>query len=128
MWVLVSGLAFTAAGGLGVYQSWRLNRTGARVSGTVVDFRWKPGGRGGGQICHPVVEFRTAGGQIVRTETGVGGSATPGVGTRVPLVHDPERPTHVNIDTWSGRATWIPVVALVIGLGLIARVVCTGQA
>lgn len=74
MWVFVGGLAFVAAGGLGMYQSWRLNRTGKRVPGIVVDLHWRSAGKDGGQVCYPVVEFRTVDGPVIRAETRVGGS------------------------------------------------------
>lgn len=128
MWVLVGGLAFVVAGGAGIYQDRRLNRTGVRVSGTVVDVRWKPAGKDGGQIPNPVVEFRTAGGRVVRTTTRTaGGRLNLAVGTHVPLVHLPNDPEHVNIDTRSGRASWLPVLVLMIGLGLITWAVHHGE-
>ncbi|WP_324265167.1 hypothetical protein [Saccharopolyspora mangrovi] len=43
--MLLGGLAFVVAGGVGVHQDWRLNRTGVRASGTVVDVRWNPAGK-----------------------------------------------------------------------------------
>lgn len=68
MWVFLGGLAFTAVGGWGMYQAWRLNRIGERVSGVVVALHWESAGRHG-QTCHPVVEFRTVDGRVVRTST-----------------------------------------------------------
>lgn len=127
LWVFVGGLAFVAAGGVGMYQDRRLHTTGKRVPGIVVDHHWESSGKDGGRSCFPVVEFRTVDGRVVRAKTRVGGSPIAGVGEQVPVLYAPDNPENLRIDTWAGRATWMSVVAIVLGLGLIAWSVYHGE-
>ncbi|MER5393645.1 DUF3592 domain-containing protein [Saccharopolyspora sp. NPDC002686] len=125
LWVILGGLVFVLAGGWAAYQGWRLNRTGERVPGTVVDLHWRhsTGSHRNRRICYPVVEFWTAEGRLVRAKTRVGGSSSPEKGAQVQVLYDPAKPEEVVIDTASGRANWLPLVAVVVGLGLIVWVI-----
>jgi hypothetical protein len=116
------GLVLAAAGGYGARRNRRLTRTGQRVPGTVVSLAWKQsiGSEAGGQVCHPVLAFRTLDGREVQTATGVGSSrviAQPGEQVRV--IYDPRNPSRAEIDTWAGRASWLPWLSTVVGLAVL---------
>lgn len=124
LWVFVVGLAFVAAGGWGLYRDRRLSRRGERAPGVVVDHHW----RAPSNICHLVVEFRTADGQVARASTGVGSKPpAAAVGERVPVVYDPEDPKRVEVDSWTGRALWMPVLVGVGGLGILVWAIYHGK-
>jgi len=116
------GLVLAAAGGYGARRGRRLTRTGERVPGTVVSLAWKQslGSEAGGQVCHPVLAFRTLDGREIQTATGVGSSrviARPGEQVRV--IYDPRNPSRAEIDTWAGRASWLPWLSTVVGLAVL---------
>ena len=116
------GLVLAAGGGYGARQGRRLTRTGQRVPGTVVSLAWKhsSGSEGGSQVCHPVLAFRTLDGREIQTATGVGSSrviAQPG--EEVPVIYDPRNPSRAEIDTWAGRASWLPWLITVAGLAVL---------
>jgi hypothetical protein len=116
------GLVLAAGGGYGARQGRRLTRTGQRVPGTVVSLAWKhsSGSEGGSQVCHPVLAFRTLDGRVIQTATGVGSSrviAQPG--EEVPVIYDPRNPSRAEIDTWAGRASWLPWLITVAGLAVL---------
>jgi hypothetical protein len=125
MLLFVVGLCFTAAGGWLIRQDRRLSGAGQRVTGVVVDLRWRSSGGDVGtgvtRICHPVLEFRTADGQVVRAETRHGSSRVlVRPGEQVPVIFDPANPAHAEIDDKNHRAIWLPVVLVVAGLAISA--------
>jgi hypothetical protein len=114
------GLVLAAAGGYGVRQDRRLTRTGQRVPGTVVSLAWKQSIDSEALACHPVLAFRTLDGREIQTATGVGSSrviAQPGEQVRV--IYDPYNPPRAEIDTWAGRASWLPWLSTVVGLAVL---------
>ena len=121
MLLFVVGLIFVVGGGCGIRQYRRLNRTGERVSGTLVGLRWtSSSGPDGGRVCHPVLVFRTLDGRDIQTETGVGNSwviAQPG--EQVPVIYDPRNPAKAEINTTAGRAGWLPIIVTMAGVALI---------
>ena len=103
MWVFLSGMVFAAVGVWGMYRDWRLNRAGERVPGVVVDLRWESG-VGNSDMCYLVIEFRTVDCRVIQTSTRIGsGSPMAGLGDRVDVLYDPNKPERVSINTWSGR-------------------------
>jgi hypothetical protein len=113
---------FVAGGSYGIYQYRRLSRTGVRVSGTVVDLRWKISSSGESRVrvAHPVLSFRTLDGREIRAETGVGSSrviAWPG--EQVPVIYDPRNPAKAEINTRAGRPWWLLVLCVAAGAALI---------
>jgi hypothetical protein len=91
----------------------------------VVSLVWKQsiGSESGGQVCRPVLAFRTLDGREIQTATGVGSSrviAQPGEQVRV--IYDPRNPSRAEIDTWAGRASWLPWLITVMGLAVLGYV------
>src|ERR1700751_4615392 len=134
MLVFVVGLIFVVGGGCGIHQYRRLNRTGERVPGTVVDLRWRSrssSGPDGGsfRVCHPVLAFRTLDGRDIQAETGVGSSrviAQPG--EQVPVIYDPRNPAKAEINTRAGRPVWLPVIFIMAGVAMICYDLFSGKA
>jgi Protein of unknown function (DUF3592) len=120
--LFVLGLCFAAVGGWLIRQDRRLARTGQRVRGIVVDLHWRWSGdasNGVNRICHPVLEFRTRDGQVIRTETRCGSGRVrvpPGRSGRGDL--RPGQSGAAGIDLEDHRATWLPVVLAVVGLAI----------
>jgi hypothetical protein len=118
--VVFIGIAFAAAGIYGMVYNRRLQRRGARTTGSIVDVerRFDPS-PGAGTIYHPVLEFRTADGAQVRAVASEGSSALPTIGKQVPVLYDPGNPSVAEINTIIGRGTWLAGLAAAVGLVLI---------
>jgi hypothetical protein len=69
---------------------------------------------------YPVVEFRTADGEVIRFESGTGGDPPEyRVGDAVRVYYDPQAPQSAMIDSWK---RWAPPLAL-IGVGGVAALI-----
>jgi Protein of unknown function (DUF3592) len=118
--VVLFGIVFMAAGIYGIVYNRRLQQRGVRTTGSIVDVeRDFTGGPGGGTTYRPVLEFRTADGSQVRAVASEGSSMLPSVGKQVPVLYDPGNPSVAEINTMTGRGTWIAGLAAAIGLALI---------
>jgi hypothetical protein len=77
-----------------------------------------------GGVYHPVVVFRTADGQQVRTETPSGSYPPPArVGERVEVIYDPANPRNLALYPLRKSETVLPVVMVVVGAAVIAYVI-----
>ena len=121
VYLIIFGVPLAAIGGLMLRQQIRLRRKGVRVMGTVT--RTQEEHTQGGVSYTPVVRFHTQAGKEIETATKVG---TPWkgrrVGTVVPVIYDPARPTLAQIDTPGGRGV-LTVSGLVMFPGGVALVV-----
>jgi hypothetical protein len=69
---------------------------------------------------YPVVEFRTADGEVIRFESSTGGDPPEyRVGDAVRVYYDPQAPQSAMIDSWK---RWVPPLAL-IGVGGVAALI-----
>jgi hypothetical protein len=68
-------------------------------------------------VYFPVLAFRTADGEQMQAVSKTSGQ--PPVGKQVPILYDPANPGVVEINTFMGRETWLPVLAAAVGLALI---------
>lgn len=122
MLLFVVGLSFAVAGGYGVHLNRRLNRIGERVTGVVVGLRQKAAGTEDGTAWHPVLAFRTLDGRDIQAVAGVGNGSSRFVaqpGEQVPVIYDPRNPARAEINTRAGRAGWLPILFIIMGVALI---------
>jgi hypothetical protein len=121
---ILAGAVFTAAGVWFFLNGRALQRRGVHTTGRVVDLQYNPDPANGTGNYHPVLEFRTAGGEQVQAVAREGGNPAPArVGADVRVLYDPVNPSVAEIDTFMGRGTWLPVVAALVGVGLIVNAI-----
>lgn len=123
------GAVFLVIGVVQLRSQLAFRRRAIRCRGVVTDYRESWSRNGSGQrLYHPVLEFRTADGRDVQTESRIGTSwRSFRPGEEVAVTYDPRDPQHA----YPGRGTLGMVLALVFlgfgvafgGGGLIALVV-----
>jgi Protein of unknown function (DUF3592) len=92
-----------------------------RAEGIVV------GNEKGGRAYHPVVEFATPGGAVVRFTGGIGTSPAYEIGSHVGVLYDPENPQGAVIDDFWQRWFWPTLLGILgapfLGIGIAFAVV-----
>lgn len=126
--LIVCALLFIGISGLGFRSIRRLERTGCRTFGTVVSLRHeqhttKEEGRvrttGGSYF--PTLEFGTADERTIRAETRVGTGRPPAQpGDEVKVIYDPDDPTNVRIDSFTGRGGKLFLIVGAVGVVMLA--------
>jgi uncharacterized protein DUF3592 len=118
--VVLFGIVFMAAGTYGIVYNRRLQQRGVRTTGSIVDVKRSfSAAPGEGTTYQPILEFRTADGTQVRAVAGEGSGVLPTIGKQVPVLYDPGNPSVAEINTITGRGTWLAGLAVAVGLALI---------
>ncbi|GGS82768.1 hypothetical protein GCM10010156_46800 [Planobispora rosea] len=111
---IVFGVVFTGIGVRVLTVGQRLRRSGVRVPGFVVGLRWSGGDNG---VYYPTLQFQTAQGFMVQTESDLGSNPSPvRPGQQVTVVYDPERPQRARLDGAGGRGVLHSVLFLTFGV------------
>ena len=123
--LVLAGIGLSLAGLLYARRSAFLSKTESAI-GAVVEVRRSPAAKGGSDLYHPEIRFRTRTGETItfhsRTESFL--SPSYRAGQELPIRYDPDVPTKAIIDDFSHK--WVGVCLSVL-LGLFGLCLCAAK-